>query len=444
MEPVDARTARLKVRDVAGGEAVEVRVQWPHGQVEGTPSPFQARLDAQRASEQAREEAARSPAAIILSIALFLLAFLVLLGGAFGLYQLWVRRGRDPVVTLPADYLAEPPSDLAPGLVGVLLDESVDLRDILATLVDLCRRGEARLEERGEEGFLGLMGRQDFVLVRQPTGESLADFEAAVLEAFLDGEERKSFAQLRQHFYKRLPALHKQMYGALVAAGLLDADPEEVRGRYRLLALAAAAGAALLFCGTFPLLSVLPFLLALPAVVLVLSVATFVVAHYMPRKTPAGAEAAARWRAFRQYLRDIERYRDLREAEAVFDRYLPFAVALGLEDSWISKFAAAGAGAPPWFAPDPTRPSGWGWTGHGWGGGGQGGETGGAGGGPDLQGASEGLGRGLQGMSGALATMLNSAAAVMISQPSSSGGGGWSGGGFSGGGGGGGGGGGFG
>jgi hypothetical protein len=76
------------------------------------------------------------------------------------------------------------------------------------------------------------------------------------------------------------------------------------------------------------------------------------------------------------------------------------------------------------------------------------GEAAGGGDLPDLQRTSEGLGRGLQGMSGALASMLNSAAAVMVSQPASSGGsgwsgGGWSGGGFSGGGGGGGGGGGF-
>jgi uncharacterized membrane protein YgcG len=452
MEQVDARTARLKANDIPRGDAIELRVQWPHGLVLGTPSPFQSQLDASRAAEQARIEAVRSPAAIVLSLALGLLAFLVLVGGAFGLYLLWYRRGRDAVVDLPVDYLAEPPTALAPGLVGVLVDESVDLRDILATLLDLCRRGEARLEERTEEGFLGLMGRQDFILERTPTGMALADHEVAVLDAFLDGAERRAFSDLRERFHERLPGLHRRMFAALVGAGLLDAEPDQVRGRYRLLALGGAAVAALLLCGAVPFMGTLPMILVLPIVVFILSAATFVLAHYMPRKTPAGAEAAARWRAFRQYLRDIDRYRDLHEARDVFDRYLPFAVAFGIEDTWIRRFAAAGAEGPPWFAPDPTRPSAWGPPPHGWGAGtgGAGGMGEAAGGGdlPDLQRTSEGLGRGLQGMSGALASMLNSAAAVMVSQPASSGGsgwsgGGWSGGGFSGGGGGGGGGGGF-
>jgi uncharacterized membrane protein YgcG len=448
MEQVDPRTARLKVQGVPRGDAVEVRVQWPHGLVLGTPSPFQKQFDASRAGEQARIEAGRDPAAVILSLAIGLLAFLVLVGGVFGLYLLWYHRGRDAVVELPVDYVAEPPSDLAPGLVGVLLDESADLRDILATLVDLCRRGEARIEEHSEEGFLGLVGKQDFILERRVTGVTLPDYEGAVLDAFLAAGQRRAFSELREEFYKGLPGLQRQLFAALVHGGLLEEDPERVRGRYRLLALGGVAVAGLLLCGSFPLSPLAPIVFALPVVALILSAATFVLAHYMPRKTPAGAEAAARWRAFRQYLRDIDKYRDLHEAREVFDRYLPFAIAFGLEEGWIRKFAAVGAEGPPWFAPDPARGHGWGFPGHGWGmdpgpaGGG------GPGGVPDLQRTSESMGRGLQGMSGALASMLNSAAVVMVSQPAPSGGsgwsgGGWSGGGFSGGGGGGGGGGGF-
>ena len=47
----------------------------------------------------------------------------------------------------------------------------------------------------------------------------------------------------------------------------------------------------------------------------------------MPRKTEAGAEAAAKWKAFRRYLDDIEKYENLNESREIFDRYLPFTVA---------------------------------------------------------------------------------------------------------------------
>ena len=66
----------------------------------------------------------------------------------------------------------------------------------------------------------------------------------------------------------------------------------------------------------------------------------------MPRKTPAGAEAAAKWRAFRNYLDSIERYEKLDEAQGIFDRYLPYAIAFGLESSWVDKFSRVPTASP--------------------------------------------------------------------------------------------------
>lgn len=68
---------------------------------------------------------------------------LVPIVGLVGLHLLWHSRGRDVPVGVVADYLAEPPSDLPPGLVGTLVDDKVDMKDIIAALVDLARRAEA-------------------------------------------------------------------------------------------------------------------------------------------------------------------------------------------------------------------------------------------------------------------------------------------------------------
>ena len=66
----------------------------------------------------------------------------------------------------------------------------------------------------------------------------------------------------------------------------------------------------------------------------------------MPRKTRAGAEAAAKWRAFRRYLDDIEKYEGVEEAKAIFERYLPYATAFGLDRTWVAKFASVQAPTP--------------------------------------------------------------------------------------------------
>ena len=88
-----------------------------------------------------RRKCSSAPAgARFLRFLLGALGLLFLLGGPAALYLLWYRLGRDKPVDMVADYLPEPPDDLAPGIAGTLLDEQADMRDIIATLVDLAQR----------------------------------------------------------------------------------------------------------------------------------------------------------------------------------------------------------------------------------------------------------------------------------------------------------------
>src|SRR5690606_30294236 len=84
---------------------------------------------------------------------------------------------------------------------------------------------------------------------------------------------------------------------------------------------------------------------------LILGVTMLIFAQQMPRRTQAGAEAAAKWEAFRRYLMEIERYQNVEEAKAIFSSYLPYAVAFGLERAWVRKFARVNTPAPHWYGP---------------------------------------------------------------------------------------------
>ncbi|MFN8663070.1 MAG: DUF2207 domain-containing protein [Thermomicrobiales bacterium] len=68
------------------------------------------------------------------------LALLTAVGGSVGLLAAWWTRGRDPLPGPTPERRTEPPDDTPPGIVGALLDEQVDERDYLATLIDLARR----------------------------------------------------------------------------------------------------------------------------------------------------------------------------------------------------------------------------------------------------------------------------------------------------------------
>jgi hypothetical protein len=97
-----------------------------------------------------------------------------------------------------------------------------------------------------------------------------------------------------------------------------------------------------------------PGLLIIFASLLLVGLIVWSIAPSMPRKTQAGADTAAQWRAFKRYLAAIEQYAELPKAQELFDRYLPYAIAFGIEQSWVRAFARAAAPSPAWYGPVNT------------------------------------------------------------------------------------------
>lgn len=434
-------------RRLRPGEDLEVRVQWPHGIVQGSPAPWQAAADA----EAARLEAERQfmerwrPVA---TLGFGLLGVLFVLGGPLLLYVLWYNLGRDVPVEVVAEYLPEPPDDLPPGLVGALLDETVDMEDILATIVDLARRKIISITEVKEEALLGLVQNTDFIYRWEQPDAQVAPFEKELLKALFGRRTEVRLSDLKNKFYNKLPKIRKAMYEELTRRGLFVRNPETVRNQWGCLGVVALGMAFLVGFVLTALFGYLTSAAILPGIGMgVTAVGLLILSRFMPRKTQAGAEAAARWQAFKRYLQNIDKYGDLEAKKDIWDQYLPYAIAFGIEKEYIRKFEGIDAPAPGWYIPDPSMYGPyrrWYYEGAGPGPVADGGRTGrmsevgegsrgGLGGG--LSEASRGLGTSLSGMSRGLGAMLTSASAAMTSRPaSSSGGGGWGGGGFSGGG----------
>jgi len=81
-----------------------------------------------------------------------------------GMFGCWWTRGRD-LRLRPIAVRYEPPDQLSPGEVGTLMDDSADLRDVTATLVDLAVRGFLVIEEHTTERMMGLWQDQDFSFI---------------------------------------------------------------------------------------------------------------------------------------------------------------------------------------------------------------------------------------------------------------------------------------
>jgi hypothetical protein len=375
-----------------------------------------------------------STATALLHLIFLAAMLLILVGGMLLILVLWYVRGRDPHAGPVARYLDHPPDDLPPGAAGTLLDEHVDDHDVTATLLGLARDGAVEITELPGSG-----GRHDFVLTLTHPERIDTRLERDLLAVLFGpgaapGKEVR-LGQVRGRFTEYRERIRDDLYREMVVRGYFDRSPEETRTRWRRVSI---AGIVVSVIGGTLLVVLTDFWALLPIIAsAIVWLVMLRMSRSMPQKTRHGAESAAKWRAFRDWLKDIRKFEQLDANPDLFDRYFAYAVAFNLEQQWVRDFERAGAPAPRWYhrgddipdvviIPDlgdvPGDIGGLGEVGRHLG---RAGDIGlpnvDLGGMPDvdiggigegLQGASELMGSGLQGASDGLADLLDSAGSI--------------------------------
>ncbi|MDX2075433.1 MAG: DUF2207 domain-containing protein [bacterium] len=426
---------------IGATEYFEIRVQYPHDP-NARKAGWQAGFDTRREFEETQKP--------LIDLGLIAVSLVIAISSPLGVYALWYSKGRDPKIGIVPEYLSEPPSNLPPAIVGTLIDERADLRDVLSTLIDLAHRGYVVIEEEQTKGLFGLpISDITFKRTDKPI-DDLRSFEKAIIKRIFGGKLEKSMKSLQNKFYQYIPELQGDLYEALVDEELLTANPNSIRNTY---SGGLGGGLFLLAIGVMVLcivaLSDITYtFLCLPAALFVLAMAFVIGGNFMPRKTQKGAEEAAKWEAFRRYLQNLDKYAQAEMVAENFEAFLPYAVAFGVDKAWIRRFSQIdNVPAPIWYY--PTYRGGYYRGGYQAGsplpsaGNVMPGDIARAGGG-GLEGMAGGLSMGLESLSTGLSNMLESASKTFTSRPQSSssgssgswssGGSSWSGGGFSGGG----------
>lgn len=367
-------------RPLAEGEGITVAAGWPPGAIASRPTEAQ-HLAAVRAHRRAE------------ALRMWPLALPILV---FGLsLRAWRRRGRDP---RPGSIVAgyEPPEGMTPAELGTLIDHDAEIRDIISTLVDLAVRGYVGIEEREEKHLLGLLSSTEYVFhLRRPRGEwtGLAAHEERFLNPLFSitssgaawddiratfaearrvheagGElDREAFSarlasagsrptetvrlkELQDRFYTSIPGIQEAIYESLERRGYYIHRPDKVKGNWVGLGIAmlvlSGVGAAFLQGSGW----VAPVALLVGGVVSAAIV--FIFGRVMPARTPAGARAREAALGFREFLSRVEsdRYRRMITSPEMFERYLPHAMAFGVEDRWSRAFDDLYREPPDWYS----------------------------------------------------------------------------------------------
>ena len=266
------------------------------------------------------------------------------------MFWLWYTRGRDPR-TGPIAVQYAPPDGMTPAEVGTLVDDSADMRDITATIVDLAVRGYLVIEEKGEDHIYSSKEYVFHMKKKPAEWKGLKSHELVLLAGiFANGvEDDVELSALQNRFYTNLPGIKDSIFDALMESGYFQHRPDYVRSGF--VGGGIAIGVLLFFLGNALSqrmgMAVTPFVIA--AIVSAAIIVGF--GWFMPARTSAGAKALGGVLGFEDFLTHVEadRMERISQTPETFEKFLPFAMALGVEKKWVGAFRNIYTQPPSWY-----------------------------------------------------------------------------------------------
>jgi uncharacterized membrane protein len=262
---------------------------------------------------------------------------------------LWYTKGRDPrtgkTAIMPI-YTA--PDNLRPTEIGTIVDESVDIRDITSAIIDLAVRGYIKIVETKSKALFFNVTTYTFNLLKPDyaNDKNIQSFEKKILDAVFGGSTTRNLNDLNNTFYKNIPGIKKDVYDTLVTKGYFPTNPENVRNTYM------GIGGFILFGMFFliaPLLSVLSWSLIVGIGLSGLII--MIVGRFMSAKTLKGAECRWQILGLEEFIKTAEADRlKFQEKENIFEKLLPYAMALNIADKWTKAFDGIYRTPPSWYS----------------------------------------------------------------------------------------------
>ncbi|HKN71546.1 MAG TPA: DUF2207 domain-containing protein [Terriglobales bacterium] len=265
------------------------------------------------------------------------------------MFALWYSVGRDPDPGVSVAPQYEPPKGMCPAEAGTLLDDTIHPRDITCTIVDLAVRGYIKIEEKVDT-FL-LFHHKDYLFhllkPREQWGADLTPHERVMLEnIFLGGTETR-LSSLKNRFYTVIPIVRQDIMSALKSKGIYTLDPESANG-YSIVAGVAIAilVVAVQVLGWMNLFYSIPLVIGS---VLVSALIWWLFARQMTAKTVAGARTRIAVLGFQEFMNRVDADRIKRMPPDTFEKFLPYAMALGVEHHWAQAFDGIVKDPPSWY-----------------------------------------------------------------------------------------------
>lgn len=262
---------------------------------------------------------------------------------------LWWFVGRDPDPGLSVAPQYGPPEKFTPAEAGLLIDDSIDPRDITCTIVDLAVRGYIHIKELDNKVLM--FTNKDYELqLLKPRSEwkDLTDFEQVMLTTiFVSENKTRLISDLKYSFYTAVPSIKDGILESLKQKGMYRVDPNSANA-YWLLGAGATVFAAWLVCKAFGIglfdSGGLSFLCIAVSVAII-----FLIGRRMTAKSLLGARTWVHVKGFQEFMNRVEADKLRTLPPDTFEKFLPYAMALGVEAHWAKAFSGIIRNPPTWY-----------------------------------------------------------------------------------------------
>jgi uncharacterized membrane protein len=264
------------------------------------------------------------------------------------MFTLWWLKGRDPDPGMSVAPMYQPPANMGPAEVGTLIDDAVNPRDITSVLVDLAVRGYIKIAEVDHKGLVFTSKDYELQLLKDRTQWTNAtDYERAMLDRIFQGGQTARVSEMKNHFYTVLPMMKSEIMGALKQKGMYTVDPDAAHVYLGIgVALVAAPYVLLQWLRTADFLNstLLAIISGLAALVII-----FLFGRQLSATSMKGARTRVEIQGFQEFMNRVDADRLKRMPLDTFEKFLPYAMALGVEHRWAKSFEGIVQNPPSWY-----------------------------------------------------------------------------------------------
>lgn len=248
----------------------------------------------------------------------------------------------------------EPPRGLRPAMALVIEKEGVGAKAWVSTIVDLAVRGFIKIEEIEKKILFFTIKDYGLAKLRSLDGLDIAEYEKELVNTIFGEKDALVLSELRAQNRGRFNS-QKFRFKMLKAKDQLLRETEGKAGAYRVGLVAEKKKAWFI-----PLLILVAIILTVFGVRLdssgkLFGLVLFVCAlwiyfeRYEARLSPEGQQLKRDILGFKLYLQTAERYRLQNLTPDLFEKYLPYAMAFGVEKKWSQAFEGMVVPPPSWY-----------------------------------------------------------------------------------------------